>query len=169
MGDPKGRSRKRSPGKQGGKSKSPLKNFTLYLDESFDDADVKDALSKVNIKFKTFSDHFKKGEGDAKILELCGRRGWAILTCDRHNRYRELEKRAVLRYGVRQFVFGANLGGPALAKLLVNTYQEMKEFARNNERPFVANVTAVGNVYLRMDKNGNVHGRQDAAKQARNG
>ena len=67
-----------------------------------------------------------------------------------------------MRYKVRQFVFSANLGGPALANLLVTVYPDMREFARENERPFVAIVTAVGNIYLRMDKSGNMRGAQNS-------
>jgi hypothetical protein len=121
-----------------------------------------DALNKANIKYRAFSSKFKKGEEDHRILELCGRRGWAVLTCDRRNRYRELERKTVMRYKVRQFVFSANLGGPALANLLVTVYPDMREFARENERPFVAIVTAVGNIYLRMDKSGNMRGAQNS-------
>jgi len=120
------------------------------------------ALTKANIRHKPFSAKFKKGEEDHRILELCGRRGWAILSCDRRNRYRELERRAVLRHQVRQFVFSGNLGAPALAKLVVSVYPKMRKFARDNERPFVAIVTPAGNIYLRMDKNGNMRGRQDS-------
>jgi len=108
-----------------------------------------------------FSAKFKKGEEDQKILEACGRHGWAMLTCDRRNRYRELERRAVLQNRVRQFVFSANLGGLALANLLVKVYQEMRKFSRQHGRPFVAIVTRVGNIYLRMDKQGNMHGGED--------
>jgi hypothetical protein len=34
----------------------------------------------------------------------------------------------------------------------------MKQFAREHERSFIAVVTKVGNVYLRMDKNGKMSG-----------
>jgi hypothetical protein len=117
---------------------------------------VKEALSKANIKFRLYSDHFKKGEDDELILQLCGRHGWAMLTCDRKNRYRELERRTIIRSRVRQFVFSGNLGGEQLARLLVSNYSEMRRFAREHERPFIAVVTKAGNVYLRMDSKGNV-------------
>ena len=120
-----------------------------------------EALARENIKYIPFSAKFKKGEEDQKILEACGRHGWAMLTCDRRNRYRELERRAVLQNRVRQFVFSANLGGLALANLLVKVYQEMRKFSRQHGRPFVAIVTRVGNIYLRMDKQGNMHGGED--------
>jgi hypothetical protein len=55
---------------------------------------------------------------------------------------------------VRQFVFSGNMGGEELAKLLVETYQKMREFTRKTERPFIAVVTKIGNVYLRMDSKG---------------
>jgi len=105
-----------------------------------------------------FSDHFPKGEEDEQILELCGRHGWAMLTCDRKNRYRELERKAVLRFRVRQFIFSGNLGGKELAKLLVDCHPAMRNFARLNERPFIAIVTKNGDIYGRMDKDGRMSG-----------
>src|SRR5271169_6156810 len=119
MGDPKRRSRKRSSGKQG---KKPLKNFTLYLDENLNCEEVKAALSAANIKFRVFSQDFRGGEEDSSILPLAGKHGWAMLTCDSRNRYRELERKSILRYRVRLFITPANLGGAALAQLLVNVY-----------------------------------------------
>jgi PIN like domain len=155
MGDPKKRSQKRSSGKQ---AKRPLKNFTLYLDESLDCEEVRNVLSSANIKFRCCSEDFKKGEEDSTILHLAGKHGWAMLTHDTKNRYRELERRNILSYRVRQFIFTANLGGHALAQLLVNVYPKMRHFARENGRPFVAVVTKSGDIYLRMDSQGKVSG-----------
>ena len=64
-----------------------------------------------------------------------------MLTHDSKNRYRVLERKNILRYRVRQFTFTANLGGHALARLLVEVYPKMRKFARENERPFVAIIT----------------------------
>jgi hypothetical protein len=162
MGDPKRRSRKRSSGKQV-KSK-PLKNFTLYLDESFDCDEVKTVLSTAKIKFRVYSENFKCGEEDPNILQLAGRRGWAMLTLDSKNRYRGLERECILRYKVRQFVFSGNLGGAALAALLVNVYPEMRVFAREHSRPFVAMITKSGDIYIRMDHLGNFSGAKQTAE-----
>jgi hypothetical protein len=156
MGDPKRRSKKRSSGKQA--KSQPLKNFTLYLDESFDCGEVKAALLAANIKFRVYSEDFKEGEEDPNILPLVGRRGWAMLTCDSKNRYRGLERKSILQHKVRQFVFSANLGGTALAKLLVSVYPKMRAFAKAHSRPFVACVTKSGDIYLRMDHRGNFGG-----------
>jgi PIN like domain len=153
MGDPKRRSRKRSSGKRA--NSKPLKNFTLYLDESFNCGEVKAALTAANIKFRVYSEDFKGGEEDPNILPLAGKRGWAMLTCDTRNRYRELERRSVLRYRVRQFIFSGNLGGVALAQLLVQVYPKIRAFSRENERPFIAVITKSGDIYLRMDHRGN--------------
>lgn len=79
MGDPKRKSRKRSPGKQ--VNNKPLKNFTLYLDESFDCQEVKAALSAAKYKFRVYSQDFRGGEEDPNILPLVGKRGWAMITC----------------------------------------------------------------------------------------
>jgi len=59
---------------------------------------------------------------------------------------------------VRLFIFTANLGGAALAQLLVNAYPKVRKFARENGRPFVAVITKSGDIYLRMSNRGNVSG-----------
>jgi PIN domain-containing protein len=156
MGDPKGRSRKRSSGKQ--VKSRPLKNFTLYLDESFNCEEVKVALSRANIKFRVYTEDFKGGAEDPNILPLVGKRGWAMLTCDSKNRYRGVEHESILRFRVRLFVFSGNLGGATLAELLVRVYQKMRTFSREHSRPFVAVTTKSGDIYLRMDHRGNVSG-----------
>jgi hypothetical protein len=145
--------RKRSSGKLADK-KPPLKNFTLYLDQSFDCEEVKVFLSAANIKFRVYSQDFPAGAEDPAILSLAGQRGWAMLTLDSRNRYRTLEHMCILRHKVRQFIFTANLGEAALARLLVNVYPKMRKFAREHPRPFVANVTKLGDVYLRMNNKG---------------
>jgi len=158
MVDPRQRSKRRSSGKRA-KAALPLKNFTLYLDENFDCHEVKNALVKAGIKHRVYSEFFKRGEEDPKMLPLVGKRGWAMLTCDKRNRHRELERREILQHKVREFVFSGNLGGAPLAALLVRTYPGMRRFSRNNERPFVAVITNAGNIHLRMDKDGNLHRR----------
>ena len=107
---------------------------------------MKVALSVAKIKFRVYSQDFRPGEDDTNILPLAGRRGWAMLTCDTKNRYRDLERKSILRYGVRLFIFTANLGGAALAQLLVNVYPKMRRFARENGRPVVgdADELAIG-------------------------
>lgn len=157
MVDPRQRSQRRSAGKRG-KSLRPLRNFTLFLDESFDCKEVKDELVKAHIKFVVYSQRFQSSAEDQNVLPLVGKRGWAMLTCDSRNRYRELERKAILLHRVRQFVFSGNLGGPALAILLVRIYPQMRSFARRHERPFVAMVTKSGHIELRMDKNGVIVG-----------
>lgn len=119
---------------------------------------MKAALSAAKIKFRVYTQDFKPGEDDTSILPLVGKRGWAMITFDTRNRYRDLERKSILRHRVRLFVFTANLGGAALARLLVGVYQDMKNFARENGRPFVAVVTKAGNIYARMDYKGNVSG-----------
>jgi hypothetical protein len=159
MVDPKQKFKARSRGRSG-KQRPLLKNFTLYLDESFDCGEVKALLDAGSIKYKIYSSRFDKGTDDTHILRLAGQKGWVMLTCDKKNRYRELECKAVHYYRVRQFVFAGNLGGIPLARLLVSIKNKMRQFCRDHERPFVATITQGGSIHLRMDKNGNLHGRE---------
>jgi hypothetical protein len=77
-----------------------------------------------------------------------------MLTCDRKNRYRDLEKKAVLQSKVRQYLFAGNLGGEQMAALLVKMYPAMREYARTHERPFIASVSKNGDIYTVLDKDG---------------
>jgi hypothetical protein len=121
---------------------------------------VRELLDNASIKYRLYSQDFSSSEDDPPILRLAGEKGWALLTCDRQNRYRDVERRAVLYYKVRQFVFSGNLGGIPMARLLVSVKNEMRQFCRDHERPFVATITEGGKINLRMDKNGNTHGRK---------
>jgi hypothetical protein len=158
MVDPKQKSKKRSSGNSGKQKRSLLKNFTLYLDESFDSGEVKEVLAQGSIKYRSYSNDFPKGTADGPILKKAGKRGWVLLTCDSRNRFREAERQAVLLYKVRQFVFSGNLGGITLARLIVKIKNKMRQFCRDHERPFVANITQSGKIQLRMDKDGNTSG-----------
>lgn len=125
---------------------------------------MKDALSAANYKFRVYSQDFKGGEEDPNILPLVGKRGWAMLTCDSKNRYRDLERKLIMRYRVRQFVFAGNLGAATLGNLIVSVYPKMRTFAREHERPFVAGITKSGDIYLRMDHKGHYEGASRFAK-----
>ncbi|HET8890263.1 MAG TPA: hypothetical protein VFQ41_15285 [Candidatus Angelobacter sp.] len=117
-------------------------------------------LDAASIKYKIYSEKFKRNEDDTRILRLAGEKGYGLLTCDSKNRYRDVERAAVLYYKVRQFVFSGNLGGIPLARLLVKIKNEIRQFCRDHERPFVATITVGGKINLLMDKNGNIHGRK---------
>ncbi len=63
---------------------------------------------------------------DDQWLPLVGRNGWLLVTVDKNIRYNELERRAVIRFGVREFVFtSGNLSGRAMVQLLVTAFPQM--------------------------------------------
>jgi len=162
MGNRKRRSRKRSSGKQA-KSK-PLKNFTLYLDESFDCEEVKAALSKATIKFRVYTEDFSGATEDASILPLVGERGWAMLTCDSKNRYRGVERGSILRFSCSSVCFFRGILAALLSQICLSGYRKMRTFTREHSRPFVAVITKSGDIYLRMDHRGNVSGTGEESK-----
>ena len=56
------------------------------------------------------TDHFSKGTPDEKWLAEAGRKRWIVLTRDKRIRYRQLERLALQKAGVRAFVFtGGNV------------------------------------------------------------
>ena len=158
MVDPKQKSKAQSSGNWGKRRpRLLLKNPTFYLDESLDCREVKQVLDDASIKYKVYSQHFSRSEDDEAILKLAGQRGWLMLTGDSKNRFRDAERRAVLFYKVRLFIFSGNMGGIPLARLVISLKNKIFQFCREHEPPFIATITTGGKILLRMDKRGNVH------------
>ena len=104
----------------------------------------------MNARYKVYSDHFGTGTGDYELLKLAGRKGWVMLTLDRQNRRRDIERQAVQQFEVKQFVFSANLGGFRLGQLLVAVLPRIRKFCHENTPPFIATITASGQIERRL-------------------
>jgi hypothetical protein len=140
----------------------PPNHFVLYLDENIHNCrSILSALGEAKIAYERHGSHFPSGTPDEEWLPLVGREGWLLITVDKRIRYNELERRAVIRHRVREFVFtSGNLSGAAMARLLVIAYPEIVRTCEHNSPPFIASITKSGLVHLRFDKLGPVHGRR---------
>jgi len=68
-------------------------------------------------------------------------------------RYSFLERRALQRYRVREFVFASGeLSGQEMADALVAAAGKMRSMSGGHPPPFVASITKAGNVHLRWPK-----------------
>lgn len=145
MGEPKRRSRKRSI------SNRLLKGFTLYLCNCVDYDSVADALQRSGIRYQRHRDHFPPDVEDTKLLQKIGKRRWILITADKKQRRRHLERQMISRYKVREFVFSAAELGD-VGELLVKARVQMRNLCKRNEGPFVATITTSGNVALQVLK-----------------
>jgi hypothetical protein len=87
---------------------------------------------------------------DETWLPEVGKNRWILLTADKRIRYSFLEKRALQRNHVREFVFASgNLSGDDMAAALERALPKMQRFCRRYSAPFVAAITQAGEVHLR--------------------
>lgn len=151
-----GAARRRSKKRSGGKKDAPHRGFTLYLDENYNCEEVKERLTRANIRFKA---GLFDGKPDSLFLPEIGRRKWILITTDKRIRYREIEKAAVVKSKVRLFVFtSGNMGHAAMADALVKAKTSMRNFCKTHESGFSASVHKSGKIELRMDHTGKLYG-----------
>jgi hypothetical protein len=97
--------------------------------------------------------HFGRGVPDETWLPLVGKNGWVLLTTDKQLRYNFLERRALQKNAVREFVFASgNMSGQEMAAALTLAIPKMRKFCRRFAPPFVAAITRKGEVHLRWPK-----------------
>lgn len=76
-----------------------------------------------------------------------------LLTADKRMRYNLLEKRALEKAAVREFVFtSGNMSGQEMAAALELAITRMAKLCKKFEPPFVAAITRGGEVHLRWPK-----------------
>jgi hypothetical protein len=84
-------------------------------------------------------------------LAAAGENGWLVLTKDDHIRFRDNEKAAVHAAKVRLFALTrGNMSGDDMASAFVKALPRMKRLARRQAPPFVATVSAAGDVTLKL-------------------
>jgi PIN like domain len=107
-------------------------------------------LNRTRIRFERHLSHFSRGTPDEIWLPLVGKNRWILLTADKRIRYSFLEKRALQRNGVREFVFASgNLSGQDMAAALERALPKMQRLCHRYATPFVAAITRTGEVHLR--------------------
>ena len=140
----------------GGSVQSPSQpdDFVLYLDENLcNAAAILATLTKLGTRFERHLAHFSRGTPDESWLPLIGRNGWILLTADKRIRYNFLEKRALEKNGVREFVFASgNMSGNEMAAALEKALRGMQRMCRKFPPPFVAAITRAGEVHMRWPK-----------------
>ena len=147
-------SKSKRPSGGSGHSLSQPDGFTLYLDENLCNAKaILEALKKLGVPFERHLAHFPRGTPDETWLPLVGKNGWVLLTTDKRIRYNFLEKRALQRNAVREFVFASgNMSAQEMAAALEAALHKMQRICRKFQPPFVAAITRTGEVHMRWPK-----------------
>jgi hypothetical protein len=145
MVDPRKKSKRRSHSK---KQKPPLKGFTLFLDHNLDYDEVAEKLDRAGIRYKRHREFFSGSTDDTVILQMVGRKNWVLITFDKRQRTRFLERKLIDQFKIREFVFtSGEIGDPG--DLLVKANRKMRAICRRSPGPFVASISNSGNVYFR--------------------
>ncbi|MGB6201010.1 MAG: hypothetical protein WBF35_15810 [Candidatus Acidiferrales bacterium] len=140
----------------GGNDRSPsrLSDFVLYLDENLcNTTAILTTLTRLGIRFERHLAHFPRGTPDETWLPHVGKNGWILLTADKRIRYNFLEKRALEKNAVREFVFASgNMSGNEMAAALEMAIRKVQRMCRRFPPPFVAAITRTGEVHMRWPK-----------------
>lgn len=138
--------RKRSGTRSAASSTSkPPEPLTFFLDESLDSGSIVTALREAGATVERLTDHFSKGTPDEKWLAEAGRKRWIVLTRDKRIRYRQLERLALQKAGVRAFVFtGGNVTIKDTGVILAGALERMSKIARADPGPFIYHIPRSG-------------------------
>ncbi|MGB6131429.1 MAG: hypothetical protein WBG54_06595 [Acidobacteriaceae bacterium] len=148
MVDPKSKSKRRSRSK---KQKQPHKGFTLYLDHNLDYDELVEKLDRAGIRYKRHREFFRGSADDTVLLRKVGERKWILVTFDKKQRTRFLEKKLIEQFKIREFVFtSSEIGDPG--DLLVKANRQMRSICRKHSGPFVASISRSGKVYFREER-----------------
>ena len=95
-------------------------------------------------------DHFPQDTQDQVWLAEVGKRGWVVLTKDKHLRYRAVETNALKSAKVRAFVLTArsDLSGAEIGQIFVKALPGMRRLCETGSGPFVAHVNRGGSVSI---------------------
>jgi hypothetical protein len=148
------RSKSKKPSAGSEHSPPQPEEFVLFLDENLcNSAAILETLNKLGIRFERHLDRFSRGAPDEEWLPVVGANGWILLTSDKKIRYNFLEKRALLKSRVREFVFvSGNMSGAEMAGALEMAFAKMQRMCRKFQPPFVAALTRAGEVHLRWPR-----------------
>jgi hypothetical protein len=146
------KSKKRSVGS--GRSRLLPEDFVLYLDENLCNSTfILGTLTKLGVRFERHLSHFSRGTLDENWLPIVGKNEWVLLTADKRIRYNLLEKRALEKNRVREFVFASgNMSGQEMAEALEQGIRKIIKMCSSIDPPFVAAITRSGEVHLRWPK-----------------
>ena len=119
------------------------------MDRALGTGAIAEAVRAAGCVVEIHDQHFPQAAKDREWLPEVGRRGWVVLTKDHHIRTRQNELVALLSAGVAAFVLtSGDLTGPEMAQAFVRALPRIRRMLVGQPRPFIARVSASGDVML---------------------
>jgi predicted nuclease of predicted toxin-antitoxin system len=124
--------------------------LVFFVDRSLGRRVIPNALRDAGARVELHDDHFSQDAQDQVWLAEAGKRGWVVLTKDKHLRYRAVETNALMSAKVRAFVLTArgDLSGVEIGEIFVKALPRMRTLCTTDSRPFVAHVSRDGSVSI---------------------
>ena len=123
--------------------------IVFFLDRCLGKGDVRQALLVAGARVEIFDAHFDQDTDDVAWLREVAKRGWVVLTKDKHLRSNPLEVRALFESGTATFVLSSGeVSGPQMGIAYVKALPDMLRFLAKLQKPFVASVTSSGRVHI---------------------
>jgi hypothetical protein len=120
------------------------------LDHNLDYNELVEKLDRAGIRYKRHREFFSGSAPDTQILKKVGQRNWILITFDKKQRTRFLERKLIEQFKIREFVFtSSEIGDPG--DLLIKANRQMRSICKRFSGPFVASISKSGKVYLRED------------------
>lgn len=120
------------------------------MDHNLDYDELAEKLDRAGIRYKRHREFFSGSAADTLILQKVGQRNWILVTFDKKQRTRFLERKLIERFKIREFVFtSSEIGDPG--DLLIKANRQMRSICKRFPGPFVASISRSGNVYVRED------------------
>jgi len=107
-------------------------------------------LDRAGIRYKRHREFFAGSTDDTVLLQYVGKRNWILVTFDKKQRTRFLERKLINQFRIREFVFtSGEINDPG--DLLVKANRQMRAICKKHDGPFVASISNSGKVYFRME------------------
>jgi hypothetical protein len=135
-------------------SKKPHE-LTFFVDKCLGTRVVPNALRARGVDVEVKTDHFAPDTKDTDWLLEVGKRGWVILSKDKHLRHNYLEIVSLLESGTASFLLtSGNFTGEEMANAFVKALPDIKRMLRKFSAPFVASVTKAGKAHMQYTFDG---------------
>ena len=110
-------------------------------------------LDRAGIRYKRHREFFSGSVEDTVLLKKVGEKKWILITFDKKQRTRLLEKKMIEQFKIREFVFtSGEIGDPG--ELLLKAHRQMRNLCKKHAGPFVASISKSGKVYFREEEQG---------------
>jgi uncharacterized protein with PIN domain len=126
---------------------------TFFVDRSLGRRRLVEAIREAGYDSIAHDDHFAPDALDEVWLQRAGAEGWVVLTKDQRIRYREIERTALVRSGVRAFVFVQKQQAmPDIVESFQRALPAIMRTLAGTAAPFLAAIQAGGRVRVLLSR-----------------